>query len=546
MLECRQYSYANALLWGNFVVHCQEVTKGSCGHRLAHFGLACIELFPVISQIISLFEKIIAQWAIRTFASVRNSQIQTFINRYYNTIWESDLVRKGESPTLYILAEKHDDSNAKKYNALFVNQCASSDGDSHLFIEDRKSGEIGNMQQHNVTQGVTVPVRAFGWDLAYQPLEGQFTPELLALNNKVESVLTQISAEELNRAAVEIQHEQLEAMRGSFKPKAQCPDPMECLSKMGDCLPTTCESKFHCIARIMENPQLQQLSQQILQWKISKQGVYDRNCSLLNTLEGANIDLTQNGPAHFLIAGSAHVTHLDSQYQEAVDLVHNSLKNKKVVILEPKSSFLGTPFRNATRALNCIRPRLIKEFSIFLHEKLSHDMDQNFPVANPRISDFYRTIAEYSSATDEYSKAGGDGKRELTTRLQVLTQQQFHEEDRARDSIGINPAPISPAFLRHCFHLLRLPEEAEAVCLAAAKPVCADLLNQFVTDVVEQEKHQQLRFQYNYNADGYYESGQYYKRKNALYFSELRPKIQNAMLLAVGRQPIEGPGCECQ
>ena len=58
-LEKKVYSFENALLWGNFIVHCNKAKKGQLGHRIVHVIIAAVEFLPVIGQIASLFEMLI-------------------------------------------------------------------------------------------------------------------------------------------------------------------------------------------------------------------------------------------------------------------------------------------------------------------------------------------------------------------------------------------------------------------------------------------------------------------------------------------------------
>jgi hypothetical protein len=57
-LQPNEYTWKNALLWGNFVGHCKKATQGSLGHRLVHALIALAELLPGVSQITSIAEKI--------------------------------------------------------------------------------------------------------------------------------------------------------------------------------------------------------------------------------------------------------------------------------------------------------------------------------------------------------------------------------------------------------------------------------------------------------------------------------------------------------
>lgn len=60
-LNYRDYTVKNALLWGNFRGHCALVMEGTWGHRIVHVGIAFIQLWPIISQIASLFEMLIVK-----------------------------------------------------------------------------------------------------------------------------------------------------------------------------------------------------------------------------------------------------------------------------------------------------------------------------------------------------------------------------------------------------------------------------------------------------------------------------------------------------
>lgn len=58
-LDKSDYTLENALFWGNFIGHCKKSTQGTLGDRIVHVLIAAVEFFPIISQIASLFEKII-------------------------------------------------------------------------------------------------------------------------------------------------------------------------------------------------------------------------------------------------------------------------------------------------------------------------------------------------------------------------------------------------------------------------------------------------------------------------------------------------------
>jgi|GEM_PF-3856219 len=71
-LDITNYSWRNAFLWGNFIGHCKKAGQGSLGNRIVHILIAAIELLPIISQISSIFEKLI----IDNFSSSSSSKPQ--------------------------------------------------------------------------------------------------------------------------------------------------------------------------------------------------------------------------------------------------------------------------------------------------------------------------------------------------------------------------------------------------------------------------------------------------------------------------------------
>ncbi len=45
------------MLWGNFIGHCKKVSEGSLSNRIVHVFIAILEFPPIISQIVSIFER---------------------------------------------------------------------------------------------------------------------------------------------------------------------------------------------------------------------------------------------------------------------------------------------------------------------------------------------------------------------------------------------------------------------------------------------------------------------------------------------------------
>lgn len=58
-LKQADYTWQNALLWGNCRKHWEEAQKGSLCNRTVHAMITIAELLPIIGQIASIFEKII-------------------------------------------------------------------------------------------------------------------------------------------------------------------------------------------------------------------------------------------------------------------------------------------------------------------------------------------------------------------------------------------------------------------------------------------------------------------------------------------------------
>lgn len=61
-LHQEDYSWKNALLWGNFIEHCKRSRDGSWDERAVHVLIAGLEFLPIIGQIASIFEKLILNY----------------------------------------------------------------------------------------------------------------------------------------------------------------------------------------------------------------------------------------------------------------------------------------------------------------------------------------------------------------------------------------------------------------------------------------------------------------------------------------------------
>lgn len=60
-LNYEEYNIKNALLWGQFLGHCNRVQKSDWKGRCVHVIFAFLEVLPIVGQIISLFEFLIVK-----------------------------------------------------------------------------------------------------------------------------------------------------------------------------------------------------------------------------------------------------------------------------------------------------------------------------------------------------------------------------------------------------------------------------------------------------------------------------------------------------
>lgn len=76
------YSWKNALLWGNFNGHLQKAMEGTLGDRIIHVLIAAIEFLPIIGQIASIFEKII----VSSFSNFEKSEVSSNLSEENATV----------------------------------------------------------------------------------------------------------------------------------------------------------------------------------------------------------------------------------------------------------------------------------------------------------------------------------------------------------------------------------------------------------------------------------------------------------------------------
>ncbi|MBA3239254.1 MAG: hypothetical protein H0T62_13035 [Parachlamydiaceae bacterium] len=98
-LNPKNYTIENALTWGYFGEHCKKafIEKNvSLGVRFTHGMIAVLELLPIISQIVSLFEKCIFDvWQLNIFKSTIDKPITIVIKspiKYLNIDFFTNII----------------------------------------------------------------------------------------------------------------------------------------------------------------------------------------------------------------------------------------------------------------------------------------------------------------------------------------------------------------------------------------------------------------------------------------------------------------------
>lgn len=100
-LPATDYTLKNALLWGNFSLHCQKACHGTWGKRVVHVIICVAEFLPVVSQIASLFEMIIAKYLLdRLRERFRNVPVITVPNLQQKQFDQKEVGEKDPSPPI--------------------------------------------------------------------------------------------------------------------------------------------------------------------------------------------------------------------------------------------------------------------------------------------------------------------------------------------------------------------------------------------------------------------------------------------------------------
>ncbi|MBS0585834.1 MAG: hypothetical protein JSR76_06000 [Verrucomicrobia bacterium] len=70
MLAAERYTLQNTLQWGLFRAHCDKASESSStGSRFLHVTLAALEALPILSQLVSLVEYVVASIFLRLSAA---------------------------------------------------------------------------------------------------------------------------------------------------------------------------------------------------------------------------------------------------------------------------------------------------------------------------------------------------------------------------------------------------------------------------------------------------------------------------------------------
>lgn len=69
LLQKEDYTWKNALLWGNCTKHFNKSLEGRLGYWVVHVVIGIGEFFPIIGQIVSIVEKIFAETFYKNFCS---------------------------------------------------------------------------------------------------------------------------------------------------------------------------------------------------------------------------------------------------------------------------------------------------------------------------------------------------------------------------------------------------------------------------------------------------------------------------------------------
>lgn len=120
-LNLENYSLKNALLWGNFLGHCEETRHGTLQYRAVQMLIAASLLLPIFSQIGSIFEMIIVlkeykklDKKIKTNISAKEIEIEK--------ITIKDLHREASKGLKKLKSLKNEDSQTKELRQQADNQ----------------------------------------------------------------------------------------------------------------------------------------------------------------------------------------------------------------------------------------------------------------------------------------------------------------------------------------------------------------------------------------------------------------------------------------
>lgn len=167
LLNANDYSWSNALLWGNCFRHGEKAITSRGLNQVIHFGLALIEMIPLIGQIAAVFEKTLAHLFLPVdlndkvvLLAVKNSKLDKRVHDVFSRINSRKLVSCDVDLSNKSLREasKHLlQNNSDKLNPLvisksefvskdFVEHLMRNKADSAIGVKYKPGDKITNME----------------------------------------------------------------------------------------------------------------------------------------------------------------------------------------------------------------------------------------------------------------------------------------------------------------------------------------------------------------------------------------------------------------
>ncbi|HEY4831497.1 MAG TPA: hypothetical protein VIH61_02945 [Waddliaceae bacterium] len=157
-LPFEDYTWENAILWGNFKGHCKKADEGTFGHRVIHVLIAAAEFLPIIGQIASIFETII----IKNFGKPAERQVDPAENDQIINIQQ----QSNNSDQINRISDEFSISKQELQNDVIISEDTISKIQSRMknILQKKEEGGIKLyrcQQQHLVFSIDTVPEYIF-------------------------------------------------------------------------------------------------------------------------------------------------------------------------------------------------------------------------------------------------------------------------------------------------------------------------------------------------------------------------------------------------